>query len=86
MKKTFAFVLLFFLLYFLVLIWLDIKKFGSLNTAKEKLEYSLNLQQREKQMLVRRIKNLDNSDNIDMIARRKLGLVKKGETAFKIVD
>lgn len=86
MKKIFVFVLLFFLFYFFVLIWLDVRKFGSLTAVKEKLDYNLNLQQQEKQMLAQKIKNLDNSDNIDMIARRKLGLVKKGETAFKIVD
>lgn len=86
MKRALIFAFLFFLLYFFVLIWHDIRKIREIKITKKKLEFSLNSQKKESETLIKKITDLDNSYNIEVLAKRKLGLIRKGETGFKVIN
>lgn len=86
MKRALIFAFLFFLLYFFVLIWHDIRKIREIKITKKKLEFSLNSQKKESETLIKKITDLNNSYNIEVLAKRKLGLIRKGETGFKVIN
>ena len=60
----------------------NLEKINSLERKINKMESQIDQAQAENQNLQKQIKNSDDLDYIEKIAREKLGLVKKGEKLF----
>ena len=85
-NKIRFFVLVFFIVYFAVVIIhgcsnnkRTLKRFDVLQQRYEK-EVQLN------QELKKKLEQLNNAEFIELTARQKLGLVKPGETVYKIIE
>ena len=77
--------LILFVIYLIILIRSDWAKLLELNAQKDRLDSDIAFGQREIGRLKREISLLDTNSYIELLAREKLGLIKKGEDAFKIV-
>lgn len=78
---------LFFVLviYFIFLIRQDIINYRELSGAKDAAGKRVTLEEVRYQGLNERLARLNTSDLTEEIARTKLGLIKKGETAYKVM-
>ena len=79
--------ILFFLLitYFLFLIRQDIIDYLDLKRDAERASSALNGEEKNVAGLKARLNRLKSDDLIEELARTRLGLIKKGETAYKVV-
>jgi len=80
----------FLLMVFMVLLFLtvarsDVIKYDSLKNTEEKTLKGIVLETKKQKMLLSKIKQLDSNAYIETISRQKLGLVKNGETAYKVL-
>ncbi|MBI5400070.1 septum formation initiator family protein [Candidatus Saganbacteria bacterium] len=85
MKRFGWAVFIFFFLYFIFLIRQDI--INNIELKHEKQAASRNLNQEEKLAggLQTRLKDLNGENYVEQLARTRLGMIKKGETAYKII-
>jgi len=72
--------------YFIFLIRADWVVLGQLNAEKAALSGLIGEASAESGALREEIRLLDRLDYVELVARQKLGLVKRGETAYKVVD
>ena len=72
--------------YFTMLLRSDWAIFSGLLGEKERLIEDLNATVLMKDGLKREISLLDDLKYIELLARRKLGLIRRGETAYKVVS
>lgn len=72
-------------LLFLTVARSDIIKYDSLKNTEEKTFKGIVLETNKQKVLLSKIKQLDSNAYIETISRRKLGLVKNGETAYKVL-
>ena len=79
--------LLFFLLvvYFIFLIRQDIMDNLELKRTRVQLTANIHQEKTLNQGLLQRLKALQSDKYIERLARTRLGLVKRGETAYKVV-
>lgn len=71
--------------YFVVLLRADWVKSIEIRAEEARLEKEIGLATRQKQRLANEISALDAPAYIEVLARKKLGLIKSGETAYKVV-
>ncbi|MBU0671436.1 MAG: septum formation initiator family protein [Candidatus Margulisbacteria bacterium] len=85
MKKFGVLLFVLLILYFIFLIRQDI--IDSLELKREKHRAATSIQQAEVQAksLANRLKALQNDSYVESLARTRLGLIKKGETAYKVI-
>ncbi|MFH1347860.1 MAG: septum formation initiator family protein [Candidatus Margulisiibacteriota bacterium] len=84
--KRFGFILfVLFVIYFIFLIRQDI--IDNLGLKKEKQGVAKSIQQEEElfKELQKRMKDFKRAGYIEKLARIRLGLIKKGETAYKVI-
>lgn len=85
-KPEFLFIVLLLVIsYFVFVIWKDLRDLGALEAEKKALHKNL-----EKETVLNRdlkdlAQSLKQNRNVELLARQKLGMVKEGETAFKII-
>jgi len=86
MKKLGLILFILLIVYFIFLIRQDIM--DNLDLKKETRQASVSLVREEKltQELQHRLKLLDKRSYIEGLARTKLGMIKSGETAYKVID
>ena len=72
-------------LLFLTVARSDIIKYESLKNTEEKTLKGIVLETKKQKMLLSKIKQLDSNAYIEAVSRQKLGLVKNGETAYKVL-
>ena len=72
-------------LYFIFLIRQDIIGNLELQAEKNRLAASLKKEEQQAQLLTNRLAALKSDSYIEQLARTKLGYVKKGETAYKVI-
>lgn len=79
--------LLFFLiiLYFIFLIRQDIIDNLELKREEQRAVKSIQREERLAKELETRLKELESNNYIEKLARTRLGLIKKGETAYKVI-
>ncbi len=77
--------LLLVVLYFIVLIRTDWKVLLELQTQRANLKQEITCGREEKARLKKEISLLDTYSYIELLAREKLGLIKRGERAYKVV-
>ena len=75
----------FLLIYFLFLIKNDIQKLRSLDQEKQSITKQTFEQGKLKKSLYKKLELLKKDSYIKLLAREKLGLVEKGEKAYKVV-
>ena len=78
-------ILLLIVAYFIMLLRADWVVFSFLAQKKSKLEGDIASATGKKEKLKKEISVLDDPQYIELIAREKLGLIKPGETAYKVV-
>jgi cell division protein FtsB len=76
--------LLFLVLYFVFQIREDVLRYYRLVADRQKMEKSINEILVNNQDLKKRISALNDSALIESLARERLNLIKKGETAYKV--
>ena len=76
--------LIFIILYFVFQIRQDVLRYYGLVSEKDKLKQSIVDTNSDNQGLKKRISALNENRTIDGLARERLNLVRKGETAFKV--
>jgi cell division protein FtsB len=64
----------------------DLDRYGALQKETKKLSDMIENETEKGRYLSKRNKNLSGAAEIEMIARQRLGLIKSGETAYKIID
>jgi len=77
--------MLFMVLLFLAVARSDIIKYDSLKNTEEKISKGIVLETKKQRSLISKIAQLDNNAYIETISRQKLGLIKNGETAYKVL-
>jgi cell division protein FtsB len=85
MRKLGLLLFVLIITYFIFVIRQDI--IGNLELKREEQRAIKNIQQEEKlaQELEKKLKHLKNEEYIEKLARTRLGLIKKGETAYKVI-
>ena len=85
MKRSGFIIFVLIIIYFIFLIRQDI--IDNLELTRERQSVSKNVKQEETaaQELKTRWGNLHKNDYLERLARTRLGLVKKGETAYKVI-
>jgi cell division protein FtsB len=78
-------VFIFFLVYFIFLIRQDIIDYLELRGERDKLSRELSRQAEDAKKLERRLMKLKEAELIEEMARTRLGLIKKDETAYKVI-
>jgi len=73
------------ILYFIFMIRQDIIDNLGLKREEQGLQKSLAQERQLAQQLRARLKNLSDRQYIEGLARTRLGLIKKGETAYKVI-
>jgi len=73
------------IIYFIFLIRQDIIDHLDLKRDRAKMLTALETEKTSTSLLNRRLSELKSDDMIEELARTKLGLIKKGETAYKVV-
>lgn len=71
--------------YFIMLLRADWVVFSFLAQKKSKLEVDIASATGKKEKLKKEISALDDPQYIELVAREKLGLIRPGETAYKVV-
>lgn len=77
--------MLFMVLLFLAVARSDIIKYDSLKNTEEKISKGIVLETKKQRTLMSKMAQLDNNAYIETISRQKLGLIKNGETAYKVL-
>lgn len=85
MKRIWPILLGLLVLYFIFLIRQDIIDYLDLGRDKERVEKKLVQEEAEVAALKQRLSKLTSPDLLEEIARTKLGLIKKGEIAYKVI-
>lgn len=85
MKRFGWLILVSLIVYFLFLIRQDIIDNLNLKRDRQNLSKSLASEKASAAYLNKRLAGLKDDDTIEEIARTKLGLIKKGETAYKVI-
>jgi cell division protein FtsB len=85
MKRLGWLLFLFFLIYFIFLIRQDIIDYAELRGERDKIARELTRQTDQTKGLQRRLTRLKEDELIEELARTRLGLVHKGETAYKVI-
>ncbi len=84
--KRFGYLLFFLLVvYFIFLIRQDIMDNLELKRSRVQLTWSIQQEKTLNQRLARRLEALQSDKYLERLARTRLGLVKRGETAYKVV-
>jgi cell division protein FtsB len=84
--KRFGYLLFFLLVvYFIFLIRQDIMDNLELKRTRVQLSASIRQERSLHQRLTRRLQALRSDEYLERLARTRLGLVKRGETAYKVV-
>lgn len=86
--KNFRWDIFFFTSLVLLLIFLvksDLDKLGSQQEQSHKLILQLDEEGGKRTYLKSAIKGMDDLDQVELVARSKLGLIRPGETAYKII-
>ena len=78
-------VLLLVIFYFIFVIWKDIMELGSLDREKSALLKSLAKETIERRELEAQAQSLNRPGQLELMARQRLGMIKRGETPFKII-
>ena len=73
------------ILYFSFLIRSDWVKMKELKDEKAKLTKEIEIAAEKKKEFDKNISGLNSPDHVEIVAREKLGLIKPGETAYKVV-
>ena len=60
-------------------------RYDSLKNQKNRLVKEIASGQARKNILLSKLKELESDSNVEMVARRRLGYVKSGELAYKII-
>lgn len=71
------------LIYLIYLLQEDLVKFNQLVKEKDLLKKYIEIRKQEKVFYTKRLNELDNFAYIEKEARKRLGLIKKGEVVFK---
>lgn len=71
---------------FVLLIRSDISRLGDLEKRSGSIDEEIRSETARQSVLKKYIGRLGNAEGIEMIARRKLGLVRPGENAYRIID
>lgn len=74
----------FLILYLIFQIREDLLRFKELNSEKEKLTKGISAEQQKNRQLLSLIKELNRPYFMEGLARERLNLIKRGETAYKI--
>jgi cell division protein FtsB len=79
--------MIFFLVivYFIFLIRQDIINNRGLKEEESRLVTNLRKEELQQKLLVNRLQALKNNSCLEELARTKLGFIKKGETAYKVI-
>ena len=86
-KPEFWFVVLLLLMsYFVFVIWKDLRDLGALDKDMSSFHKSLEKEYLLNKDLKDQAQSLKQSRNLELIVRQKLGMIKKGETPFKIIE
>ncbi|MBU0630257.1 MAG: septum formation initiator family protein [Candidatus Margulisbacteria bacterium] len=85
MKRLGSIAAILAIIYFIFLIRQDIINYRELSGAKDAAGKRVTLEEVRYQGLNERLARLNTSDLTEEIARTKLGLIKKGETAYKVM-
>jgi cell division protein FtsB len=85
MKRLGWLLFLFFLVYFIFLIRQDIIDYAELRGERDRFTRDLARQTEQTRGLQRRLSRLKEAELIEELARTRLGLVKKDETAYKVI-
>lgn len=72
-------------LFFIIVLHQDMTRLNSLSRQNAKIKNAILFETKSQKLLARKIKELTENDMIELVARQKLGLIKYGETAYKIV-
>ncbi|MFA5112968.1 MAG: septum formation initiator family protein [Candidatus Margulisiibacteriota bacterium] len=86
MKRLGWLLFFFFLLYFIFLIRQDIIDYLELRAEKGKMTRELSRQSAGLEWRQKRLSRLKADELIEELARTRLGLIKKGETAYKVIN
>ena len=85
MKRLGLFLFVLMILYFIFLIRQDIIDHLELKREKQRVIKNLQAEERLSKELRIRLKELRSNNYIEKLARTRLGLIKKGETAYKVI-
>jgi cell division protein FtsB len=85
MKRLGVIVFALFIIYFIFLIRQDIINNLELKRAEKLAQKNIELEEKLAAQLQERLKDLKKNDYIEELARTRLGLVKNGETAYKVI-
>lgn len=86
MKRLGWLLFFFFLLYFIFLIRQDIIDYLELRAERDKMTRELSRQSAGLEWRQKRLSRLKADELIEELARTRLGLIKKGETAYKVIN
>ncbi len=85
MKRLGWLVFILLVVYFIFLIRQDIIDNLDLKGSREKMSKALEAEETSAAVLNKRLARIKSDEMIEELARTRLGLVKKGETAYKVV-
>jgi cell division protein FtsB len=85
MKRLGTLLFALIIIYFIFLIRQDIINNLELKGAEKQTQINIGLEEKMAAQLLERSKDLKNNNYIEEVARTKLGLVKEGETAYKVI-
>jgi len=60
-------------------------RYDSLKDQEDRLVKEISSGEARKKALLSRLKELETDSHVEMVARRRLGYVKSGETAYKVI-
>jgi cell division protein FtsB len=85
--KRFGFILfILIIIYFIFLIRQDIIDNLDLGRERERVAVELTRQRMQSKKLKERLRALGSNQYIEELARTRLGMIKKGETPYKVID
>jgi cell division protein FtsB len=85
MKRLGTLLFALIIIYFIFLIRQDIINNLELKGAEKQTQINIGLEEKMAAQLLERSKDLKNNNYIEEVARTKLGLVKEGEAAYKVI-
>ena len=86
MKRLGFILFLLIVIYFIFLIRQDIIDNLELKREEQRIRTNLELEERLSGELGNRLKELMSNNYIEELARTKMGLIKRGETAYKVIN
>lgn len=85
--RRFGFILfILIIIYFIFLIRQDIIDNLDLGRERERVAVELTRQRMQSKKLKGRLRALNSNQYIEELARTRLGMIKKGETPYKVID